>query len=377
MATVEQWIQDFSVTDDDIEYLNTLLLERETPMDTRTLARILVKRQIAAEAEKLAQRFADAHLYDPASEYDVGQRVVFSEYDYAIAEVLDIRDGESAEYGAFKVIAVQFDNDSLNTGDAPREFAAALQQPHALNAAENGSNGMPAGEVVDVDEVVASNEFDDVLYAVDEAMQIDDSLLNVAGAWFPEGLMADANEGHMHLAEAILDMFAGGPLPTQEILENIGGIGENIPVELQVFSMNYAMNADRRFDEVGPAGEVLWFLHRMEPEHVQNTPEMLQYLPITYNRDTLPDNALVLERELADEHTPLPPASKDIESARVNIIYPHRRMGTLPLNYQAERIFPTARKTDRVAVTLIDAVDDEEYPVWVVRKAKYVYGLAP
>ncbi|MEM6283313.1 MAG: hypothetical protein AAF787_14055, partial [Chloroflexota bacterium] len=319
MATVEQWIQDFAVTDDDIEYLNTLLLERETPMNTRTLASLLVERHLNAEAEKLAERFANALPYDPANEYEIGQRVVFSQFDYAIAEITSIREGESAEYGAFMVIAVLFDNDSLNTGDTPREFAAALAQPHALNAGENGGNGLPASEVFNVEDIIASNEFDDVLFAVDEAMQIDDSLLNVAGAWFPEGLMAEANEGHMHLAEAILDMFGGGPLPTQEILENIGGIGENIPMELQIFSMNYAMNIDRRFDEVGPTGEVLWFLQRMEPEHVQNTPEMLAYMPITYNHDALPENALTLERELADERSPIPAAPRDIESARVNI----------------------------------------------------------
>ncbi|MEO0565451.1 MAG: hypothetical protein AAF125_25310, partial [Chloroflexota bacterium] len=156
----------------------------------------------------------------------------------------------------------------------------------------------------------------------------------------------------------------------------IGGIGEE-PMPLQVFSMNYALNEDDRFDEVGPAGEVLWFLRRMQPDQVRTIPEMLQYTPITYDRDTLSPESIELERELGDEHSPLPFAAARIKEAVVTVIYPHRRVGTLPLNHQAARIFPTARQTDRVNITLIDAEDGEEFNAWVVREDKYVHGLNP
>lgn len=375
-----QWIVDFVVTDDDIEFLNTLLLEREIPQDSETLARSLVEKRIQQEAERLQERFKDAQPYDPARAYDVGQRLVFPSFDYSIGNVVDKRPGDNSEYGEFDVIAVDFEDPALNTSDTAREFASSFPLPHTLNL--NGDNddslaGLPMGEELDIEEIVNSSAFDDIIDAVDRALEEDDALLNVAGEWFPVDLMVETNEGHMHLAEAVLDMMGGGPMTTREVLENIGGLGEDVRLELQVFSMNWGMNQDDRFDEVGPAGEVLWYLRRMEPEQVQHTPEMLRYEPIQHNRELLSPRALQLEAELMDEHSPLPLPAKDIEEARAVIIYPHRRVGTLPLNHQMQRIFPTARKTDHVAVTLVDAGDDETFPAWVVRNGRYVQGLAP
>ncbi|HRF94562.1 MAG TPA: hypothetical protein PLZ51_05205, partial [Aggregatilineales bacterium] len=67
-----------------------------------------------------------------------------------------------------------------------------------------------------------------------------------------------------------------------EILEQMGGIGDS-PVSLQVLSLNYALNQDARFDEVGPAGKVLWYLSRMEPAEVKEAPPYLRYTPIEYD----------------------------------------------------------------------------------------------
>ncbi len=38
-------------------------------------------------------------------------------------------------------------------------------------------------------------------------------------------------------------------------------------------------------------------------------------------------------------------------------------------------IFPTARRTQRIAVTLVDGQDGQEYEGWVVRQGRYVFGL--
>lgn len=376
MGSIASWVNGFTVTSQDMEFLNNLLLEREVPMDSRTLAIALVKEKLRQEEEVLAARFADAKLYDPAQTYEVGQRVVFSAFGFALAEVIHVREGENGEYGAFKVIDVLFDQDSLNTQDGKRSFASEFLPEHTLNTNTDTANALPTSGTFDPEELAKSEEFDIVLDRLEDMLKQDKSLLQMARQWFPMELMIEVNQGHLHLAEAILDMNNGGALHTEEILEQIGGIG-NEALPLQVFSMNWAMNRDERFDEVGPAGEVLWFLKRMQPEQVQHTPVMLQYMPITYDRNTLSQEALELELELADEHSEIPLANMRISEARVNIIYPHRRCGTLPLNYQAARIFPTARKTERVCVTLIDGKDGEEFPAWVVRKQKYVHGLNP
>jgi hypothetical protein len=376
VVTNPGWLNDFTITDEDIEHLNSLLLEHEIPMDVTTLARAIIEERVRKERERLKDRFKDAVLYDPAHTFEVGQRVVFSTFDFAMGEVVATRQGDNGEYGEFGVVGVTFDDPGLNTGESPREFAMNFPVEHALNAG-NGQNipYLPT-EDLNIEDIFESDAFDDILDMVDERLQEDDSLIRVAGQWFSKELMLDANEGHMHLAEAILDMFGGGPLSTEEVLENIGGLGEE-PLALQVFSMNYAMNNDNRFDEVGPTGEVLWYLRRMEPEQVQQTPPMLRYEPIPYDHDALSAEAQRLEEELGDEHSPLPFAPARIQEARVISIYPHRRCGTLPLNHQAARIFPTARTTEHVSVTLVDASDNETFPGWVVRSQKYVHGLAP
>lgn len=378
MRDPQTWAHEFVVTDEDIEFLNALLLEREVPLSSRTLARAVVNERARRAADKLRERFKDAVLYDPAQSYEVDQRLIFSAFSYAIGKVVNVREGDNGDYGAFDVIQVEFENDQLNTGDSPREFAIGLEQPHDLNSNSNGNSlhGMPSADAVDVDAILNTKAFDVVIERLDERLREDDSLIQVAGEWFAKELMIQTEEGHMHLAEAILDMSGGGPLTTQDVLDGIGGIGSE-PAALQVFSMNYGMSQDGRFDEVGPAGEVLWYLRRMEPEQVQQTPVMLRYTPISYDRDTLDDESLELERELADEHSPLELSDKAIKHARVVLIYPHRRCGTLPLNYQAEHILPHARRTERIAITLVDAQDDEEFKAWVVRKDRYVHGLAP
>jgi hypothetical protein len=368
------WTHDFIITDADIEYLNALLLEREVPLDTRTLARAVVNERVRQEKERLQDRFKNAVLYDPAKTYEVGQRVVFSAFAYAMGEVVDIRPGENGAYDAFKVMRVFFEDDGLNTEAEGREFAMGFPHEHRLNTGDE--EHLPTLEAMSADDIIQSDFFYELLDTVDDRLMDDDSLIQVAGYWFAKELMIETNEGHLHLAEAVLDMHGGGALSTESILEQIGGISDE-PKPLQVFSVNYALNQDDRFDEVGPAGEVLWFLRRMEPEQVQTTPKMLRYTPIQYDRDTLNELALELERELGDEHSPLPYAAASTKEARVTVIYPHRRCGTLPLNHQAARIFPTARKTERVCVTLVDAADEERFSAWVVRKAKYVHGLNP
>jgi hypothetical protein len=379
VISTQQWFQNFTIHNDDIEFLTTLLLERETPLDTPTLARTLIEERLRQEAARLQSRFQDAVLYNPAQTYAVGQRLVFSVYDFTLGEVVDVRSGDNPAYGDFSVIVVSFDDPALHPDGKPREFAAGFSPTHTLN--NNSSNGdsltsLMQGDGLSIDDIVNSDVFDDVVDTVENALETHGSLLNVAGMWFPEDLMLETHTGHMHLAEAILDMYGGGPMTTEAILQNIGGLG-NAPMLLQVFSMNYGMSLDERFDEVGPAGEVLWYLRNMEPDQVRNVPEMLRYIPIDYDRDVLSEDARAMEEELGDEFSPLPTPPRSLKEARAVLIYPHRRMGTLPLNTYAARIFPTARKTERVAVTLVDAQDGETFPAWVVRKARYVHGLMP
>ncbi len=370
-----RWARSFSVEKQDIEFLTNLLLERETPLDTETLARALIQERINNEAAVLRERYQDARLYNPAHRYDVGQRVIFTELDYATAVVQNTRIGNNQDYGDFTVIAVKFDSDDLNTARKLREFAAALGAPHTLNDVDQEADTFLTMTDLDLESIMEAAH-DEIIEKVANGLKSSSDLIHMARKWFPRDLLMDVNIGHLNLAEAVLDIAGGGPMQTSEIIDQIGGLGK-APQGLQIFSLNYALNKDSRFDEVGPTGEVLWHLTRLEPQDVQQTPQMLRYTPIDYDRSLLNAALLELEVEIGDEHTAAD-ISKIAEASgpvTIPLTYPHRRLGTLPLSQNSVAIFPTARQTPRVWFTLVDGQDGEEYSAWAVRKDRYVYGL--
>ncbi|MCE2490793.1 MAG: hypothetical protein J4G17_12585, partial [Anaerolineae bacterium] len=230
------------------------------------------------------------------------------------------------------------------------------------------------GPALTVEEVVDGSgpEF---LENLEEVLLAAGNLVRLKDEWFVRDLLLDVGEANLNLAEAVLDMHAGGPFQTTEILEQFGGLAG--PLALQEFSMNFALLHDDRFDEVGPTGAVLWFLRHMEPQEVQATPLPLLYSRQDHDRRLLDDDMLDLEAEIDDELSPLRYAGDEISGPTVTLIYPHRRLGTLPLNPRLRTFFPTARRSERVYVTLVDARDGEEFTGWIVRKARYVCGLGP
>lgn len=366
------WANRFAVTDNDIEYIAGLLLEGEKPLSTDELMHALVERKLAQESDSLKARFRDARVYDPALSYQVGQKLVFPSLDFRLAHVKNVRPGDNPQYGPFSVIDVDFDD-----SEESRQFAAEYPLPHKLSRSDAEPTLFPGETGLTVDEVLADSEvktnLDDLLY---DRLMDSTELVSVAGRWFPRDLILEVNDGHLHLADAVLDLSGGGPLDAGSILEQIGGLG-NAPIELQVFSLNYALSQDSRFDEVGPSGQILWYLTRLEPEEVRSTPDMLRYNEVDYDRAALNQDMLSLEAEIDDELSPIKDSGPAHETITVTLIYPHRRSGTLPLNAKMRRIFPTARRTSRIWVTLVDGQDGEEFQGWVVRKERYVYGLMP
>lgn len=372
MVSSRQWAATLTITSEDIDYLINLLLERETPMSSRELALALVEQRLQHEAIELQGKYEGAQLYNPSHSYEVGERLIFASMKYATATVQEIREGSNPQYGDFKVIGVAFEGES-----ARREFAAALAAAHKLSA-EPETDALPV--------FPGSNEFsaEDVLEAEAEAIISDleeqlvesRSLAYVGKKWFPKDLLLEVNEGHLNLTEAVLDMAGGSPLTTDEMIEAMGGISDS-PLALQIFSMNYALKDDERFDEVGPAGQVLWYLTRQEPEEVRQTPPPLRYTPLDYDRGMLTPEMQALEVELADElSTHLKPTATHLTEATFVLTYPHRRAGTIPLNIHTRQIFPTARRAPRIYVKLIDGQDGEEYVGWVVHRENYVVGMA-
>lgn len=374
MTTVHHWAQRFTVSDADLEILTGTLLEREIPLETEELAAALIEHKLLQESAELEARYKNVHIYNPADRYEQQQKVMFSAHDYRVATVLDVRTGNNpSAYGDYQVIRVRFDNQEQD-----REFVTAFTLHHKLNNANNGdSPAVPWQRAFTVDEIL-TQAHDEILSRTQQALERSSELVSVAGKWFPRSLMLDVNAGHLNLAEAVLFMMEGMPLKTSEILGQIGGLG-TAALSLQEFCLNDALNHDERFDEVGPVNQILWVLRVTEPPELSTPPPMLVYTPADHERGLLTPEMQRLEIEIDDEWSDIPDdhEGEPVDLAEITLNYPHRRMGTLPLNARMRRVFPTARRTARIYVRLVDAQDGEEFAGWVVRAQRYVFGLAP
>jgi len=360
----EYW-QTLQISKNDIETLHNYLFESETPMTARELVGVLVEERIRFEqAAQAKKRQADGKIYLPKEQYKDGDHLVFPALDWAKGSVTGVRPGTNPQYGEFEVLTVE-----LEDGKS-RMFASGLAD-HVLNdgpatAIDEDSLDPKAIQSVYGSEIEAKLE---------AAFADDDGLVRIAGRWFPRALLVDVNQGHLNLAEAVLDMAGGEPLPTSELLKDVE-LPEGVNPKLAEFSLNLALQEDGRFDEVGPAGEVLWCLQRLEPENVQEVPLFLRYRPIEHDRSLLTPDMLALEAQLDDEFGEAGTGSEmDTDEVTISLIFPHWRSGTLPITPRIKSMFPTAYESPRVRFTLVDGKTGDKIPAWVVRKDRYVSGL--
>ncbi len=365
--TAQYWTKQFEISDEDIEHIFNLFLESEMPLSSEELARHLIRFRLEQEAQMLRRQLERGEVYQPAHAYEEGQRLVFPALGYISGEVLAKRPGNNPEHGEFTVIRVAFEDGT------EREFASELTTPHDLNITDDADLKAPA-EHVDIDRLMREYG-DDIIYLLEEHLRKEEDAVYFAGRWFLKSLLVDMNIAHLHLAEAVLVMHEGGPLDTESIIREIE-LPQDVNPRLQMFSLDYALFHDPRFDEVGPAGQVLWYLREMEPEEVRSVPERLRYEPIEYNWQLLTDELLALEYEIDDELSNLRSPENPADSVTFSLNYPHRRTGTLPLSSRLRHLFPTAYEAPRVMMTLVDGQTGEEMTGWVLREHRYVYGLA-
>jgi hypothetical protein len=154
------------------------------------------------------------------------------------------------------------------------------------------------------------------------------------------------------------------------------GLSPEISPALREYSLDVALSQDDRFDNVGSAGKTLWFLRRLEPPEVLRVPPRLDYRPEPYDPSALTDELRALEEELGDEFSPMQAPDAPPDELTLTLIYPHRRVGTLPMNARLERMLPAAGDSPRIWVTLVDEQTGDEFAGWVMREGRYVYGLS-
>ena len=361
----EYWLS-LQVTPQDVENLHTFLFERETPLTTRDLASEFVEARIRAERKAAESRQkAAGRSFLPKEKYGVGDDLVFPALDWQRGKVINVRSGINPSVSDFDVLTVEMEDRS------ERLFAARLES-HPLNDAP-----VVTPESDEVSSAAILLEHGEAIQSqLETAFDLDNGLVKIAGRWFPRALLIDINQGQLNLAEAVLDMSGGEPLQTEALIREIE-LPSGVNPRLAEFSLNYALQDDDRFDEVGPAGQILWCLRRLEPDYVREVPSPLQYTEIEHDREALTPAMKSLESQLDDELTPSEDidSREEISSITIALIYPHLRAGTLPMSQRARKLFPTAYETQRVRFTLVDGKTRQRIPAWVVLKHGYVFGL--
>ncbi len=358
--------ESFEVTDSDIEFIFNRLFEIETPTKTLDIVKLLIDERIRLEKnhrENLEKSKGD--LYLPKDDFQVGQKLLFPALDFSSGEVVGIREGNNPELETLKIIQVEF------AQGLKKEFAANLQN-HFLNDAVAV---LDEETDLDKDKIFANNKIR-ISQSLIEKLEKSQDLVQIAGYWFPRSLLIDINIGYLNLAEAVLEMAEGGPLTSPEIIEQI-----ELPTDsnqtLTEFSLNLALQEDARFDEVGPAGETLWFLHRSEPDNVRSQPIFLLPEDVNNYDDTKYSDYLTQMNAGVFDELEYSKLSTDsnLQDVTISIIYPHLVSGTLPLSANLENLFPTAYESPRIRFTFVDGETKEKFAGWVVREKKYVYGL--
>lgn len=362
----ENYWQEIQVHSKDVENLHTFLFEREMPLTTHDLAFEFIEARMRAEqAQKESENNPAAKKFLPKEKYAVGDDLVFPALAWKHGKVKTVRAGVNPAVQNFDVLVVEMEDQT------ERLFAAGLENHHLNDVpiATSESSEINANAIL-------SEHGQTIEKALENALGNDDGLVKIAGRWFPRALLVDVNQGQLNLVEAALDMAGGEPLPTEALMKDIELPASENP-KLAEFSLNYALQNDARFDEVGAAGQVLWCLHRLEPEYVRDVPPQLRYIEIPHDREDMTVSMMALESQLDDELTPHDEADTqaDLSSVTITLIYPHLRAGTLPMSARTLKLFPTAYESPRVRFTLVDGKTKQQIPAWVVREHGYVYGL--
>ncbi len=245
----ETFWREWQVSDEDLDRLLEIFLERNAPLTLEQMARALVDRMVREIKEKSGGE-ADA-VYDPTELYEVGTRLRFPRLGNVVGTVVGVREGHNPRYERFSVLQVRFHNQP-----DVREFVADFHHRHALNF-EPGA----VTEELSADRVYV--QFQDIIHEkLEAALEASGDFARFGELWLPKGLLVEINLGNRNIAEAMVDVM-GKPLPPEELLTEME-VPKDVAKPILVFSVNYALDNDERFLNKGTDRKPLWYLHRLE-----------------------------------------------------------------------------------------------------------------
>lgn len=369
MATAsETYWTGISVNDQDIERAYGYVLERGEAVTTRELTQTVIGARVKEEEERRARLSTNATLYQPKNRYEVGQRLLFTALDNREGVVTALRTADNPRLAAFDVVTVAFTEDGSS-----REFAAGYELEHPLNESKPAASGVAD----QAPEEIYARYGQSVESALTARLHTDKEFVEQNGKWLLRGLLVEIHVGLLNVAEAAIEQN-NSALTTAELARILDLNTEGAKPENVHFALEYALQNDGRFVDIGPSGQARWFLSRLEPQEAQITPRILKLLHSTRTATALPPELETLLNELEDEadvdNGEASPETSPSDVVDIVLTYPHRRAGSLPLTAGVRGLFPESDKS-RMLVTLVDEETSARLPVWLVRDGSYLAGL--
>ena len=366
--TAKYW-QQFSLTNDDVEYLFKQMVDSHLPLSSQDLAVALIESRCQAEEVAMRAEIKDGVVYQPHGSYQVGDELVFPRLQYALGKIVNQREGYNPQYGEFSVIAVDF-----GQPEGVREFSADFDMPHPLNLGDG--QALADTEGILPPEELLSLYGNLILPELEQGFKGHEDFLFFDDQWLLKDMAISIHAGHLNIAEAAIDI-QDSALAVSTLLQDFDDLPTDSSPALQEFSLNATLAADPRFVNVGPEGEVRWYLQRLVPADVGRLPEPLRLPKFNYDVKFLDNEMRQVLKELDDEDIPADmqaPPNPDEKSVTLVLSQPHRRSGTLPVLNKNAHLFPQADE-DFLRLTFIDKDTGDRFPGWVISAYNFVAGL--
>ncbi|MEA3406563.1 MAG: hypothetical protein U9R48_00600 [Chloroflexota bacterium] len=357
------WRDEYQVSEEDLDLITGLILDEGTPQSLDVLTSAVILHHFHQEQEEVLRQAEKGVIYRPADEYRVGDELVFSALDFAVGEVVGVREGDNPRYEPFNVVRVDF-------GGEEREFASGFGHVHPLNRpVEELISG--TGEEMDEAELLRLFEHY-VACALEPALEENKDFMRFGDSWFLSALLPEIHVGHLNLAEAII-YEAGEPVRAEEMVEDLELEGGS--VDAQIFALNRALGEDERFDDVSLDDAPAWYLRALEPEAIYERPRVHE---VGYGAEggeyvglTMLDMIEEIGDELDDVETII---LEEVSDIHFEVVFPHLQAGTMPATRQFMRHLPSDTG-HHFSVTFVDGSTKEHMKVWVVPEEGYVCGL--
>ena len=364
------WQKNFKITPDIAKTLYDIIVEAGQPQSADTLALFLVQQVIEEQKRGLNVEREQGRIYKTKDHYETGEKIVFPQFDYKTATVLDTRPGFNPQDDAFTVLEVRFDT----IPDSRFYFAADLKSPHPL-AEDAQSEAEAAEDAISIQAIFQENKHRLAL-KVDEALNQQADIIRFNQYYFIKDLLVDVQEGLLNIVDAAIDINAA-PLNVDDLIEQMDLSGTGKITDRLRFSVNYCLNQDNRFINVGALNQTLWYLKRlMSPELLQPHPRLVEEVPQVNIRALSPESVDILS-EIEDPDTPvtyLPQIDPEKDTFEFVLTYPYWRSGALPVMPALLSLLPDD-DNPLIHLDLLDGQSGDTVSGWFVQEHNYIMGL--